>query len=109
MFVTQVEPQMAVAASEGTVFVIEGTAAQERRVEVVNLDLANSLTARYEFSNDGVSWTDVASDAVLAPTLTRVDVLTGNILYRLRGSGSLNIAVRVTSSKAIVGNTFIIR
>lgn len=109
MFVTQVEPQMAVAAGEGTVFVVEGTAAQERRIEVVNLDTANTLTARYEFSNDGVTWTDVAIDALLAPGLTRVDTLVGNIFYRLRASGSLDIAVRVTSSKVIVANTFITR
>jgi hypothetical protein len=100
---------MAVAAGEGTVFQVEGTAAQERRIEVVNLDLANSLTARYEESNDGVTFTDVAADALLAPGQTRVDVLTGSVFFRLRGSGSLDIAVRVTSSKAIVANTFITR
>lgn len=109
MFVEQVEPQMAVGAGEGTIFVVEGTAAQVRRIEFTNLDAVNTMTWRYEESNDGASWSDVAADDTLAAGASRVDSLSGSIFYRLRASGSVNIAVRVTSSKAITNATFITR
>lgn len=109
MFVEQIEPQIAVGATEGTVFIVEGTAAQIRRIEIVNLDGANTLTWRYQSSNDGASWTDVDPDDTLAPGLTQVNSLSGAVFYRLRASGSLNLAVRITSSKTFTGQTFITR
>lgn len=109
MFVEQVEPQIAVGATEGTIFTVEGTAAQVRRIELVNLDATNTMTYRFEYSDDGASWTDVAADTTLAPGLSVVNSLSGQVFYRLRASGSLNIAVRVTTSKTFTGSTFITR
>lgn len=109
MYVTQFEPQLAVGASEGTIFTIEGTAAQERRVVIENLDDTNTLIFRYEWSDDGDDWTDLDADDTLAAGGRDSQTLSGHIFFRLRASGSLNIAVRVDSEKAITNATFITR
>lgn len=109
MFVSQFEPLLSVGPTEGEVFRIEGTAAQERRVVVENLDSVNTLTYRFQNSNDASSWTDEASNATLAPGARTSVVLSGEVFYRLMGSGSLDIAVRIETEKDIVSNTFITR
>lgn len=109
MFVVQNEPQMAVAATEGTVFVARGTAAQERVITIENLDAVNTLTYRYQSSNTGADgdYTDVASNATLAPGARVTTVLSGSVFFRLRGLGSLNIAVQVHAVREIVANEFV--
>jgi hypothetical protein len=106
MNITKSEPQLSVAVSEGTVCTIQGLAAQSHLVVIENLDAANTLTYRFQYSNDGSSWTDVAADATLAPTLRVRATLTGSVFYRLRASGNLNIAVKVDAETSIVGNQF---
>ena len=109
MFSVQNEPQMAVAAGEGTVFVVRGTAAQERIVTIENLDAVNTLTYRYQSSNTGADgdYTDVAANTTLAPGGRVTTVLSGSVFFRLRGLGSLNIAVQVHSVKDLVANEFV--
>lgn len=109
MYVAQFEPLLAVGASEGTIFTIEGTSAQERRVVIENLDVINTMTFRYEFSDDAITWTDEDPDAPLAAGSRFSTALIGHIFYRLRASGSLNIAVRIDTEKALTGATFITR
>ncbi len=109
MFVTQNEPALVVGASEGTVFVVRGTATQERVVTIENLDAVNTLTFKYQESNTGADadYTDVDANTTLAPGARTTVVLTGFVFYRLRGAGSLNIAVQVHAVRDIIGNEFV--
>jgi hypothetical protein len=109
MFVVQNEPAMVVGASEGTVFVVRGTATQERIVTIENLDAVNTLTYRYQQSNTGADsdYTDVAANDTLAPGARITVVLSGFVFYRLRGSGSLNIAVQVHAVRDIIASEFV--
>ena len=97
------------SASEGTVFVVRGTATQERIVTIENLDAVNTLTYKYQESNTGADadYVDVAANTTLAPGARITTVLTGFIFYRLRGSGSLNIAVQVSAVRNIIATEFV--
>lgn len=106
MYISKHEPQLTVPVSEGTVFTIQGLAAQRHRVVHDNLDGANTLTWRFQSSNDGSTWTDVAADTTLAPGLRVQNELSGSIFYRLRASGNLSISVKVDSETNIVGAQF---
>jgi hypothetical protein len=105
MFVTKSEPQISVGATEGTTFTVQGAAGATKRVAIKNLDSANTLTYRYQFSDDAQTWTDVATDTTLAPGAEVETDLTAHVFHRLRASGNLNIAAKVDSSVAFQ-NTF---
>ena len=109
MFVVQNEPKLAVGASEGTVFVVRGTATQERIVTIENLDAVNTLTFKYQESNTGADadFADVAANATLAPGARLTTVLSGFVFYRLRGSGSLDLAVQVHAVRNIIATEFV--
>lgn len=78
----------------------------ERRVVIENLDAANTLTWKFQASNDATTWVDEAADTTLAPG-SRVSVsLSGSVFYRLRASGNLSIAVKVDAEQDIVNATF---
>jgi hypothetical protein len=106
MFVSKHEPLLAVPVSEGTVFTVQAAPAVERRVVIENLDANNTMTWRFQSSDDSSVWTDVATDASLAPGLRVSNTLQGSTFYRLRASGSLNIAAKVDAEVAIVADTF---
>lgn len=108
MFVTKTEPQISVPATEGTVLTVQGPATAEKHVVLHNLDGASTLTYRFQSSDDGSTWVDVAADATLAPGLELEVELTGATFHRLRASGNLNIAAKVDASVAFLGTfTFI--
>lgn len=106
MYISKHEPRLTVPATEGTVLTIQGLAAQRHRVVHENLDGANTLTWRWQSSNDASSWVDVAADTTLAPGLRVQSELIGSIFYRLRASGNLAIAAKVDSELGIISNTF---
>lgn len=98
MFVEKIEPNLAVPISEGTIFTVNGPSAVAQQVTLWNLDDVNTLSYKYQWSDDGGStWTDVAVLATLAPGLQVVTSLSGHIQFRLRAFGNLACAARVTS------------
>lgn len=103
MFVSRTEPKIAVPVSEGTVFTVQSPAAQQRDIILENTDPSNTMTYRYQQSNDNVTYTDVASNTTLAPGARVRTTLSGAIFYRLRASGNLNIAVKIDSEMAFTG------
>lgn len=95
LYVSKTNPSISVPATEGTVFMISGTAGQPRTVRFSNLDLANTLTWRFQSSPDASVWTDVAADATLPPGQTVVTTLQAAVFYRMQASGNLTMAVKV--------------
>lgn len=94
MFNTQVLPLVVVPLAEGTVLTIQGPAAITKRITLENLDSSNTLTYKWQWTDDGISWTDVAPFATIAPGAAPVHAdLTAHIRHRLRAYGDLNIAV----------------
>jgi len=105
MFESKVQPNISVPVTEGTVLTVSAPAAVERRVVIENLDLSNTLTWRWQFSDNGTSFADVAPDASLAPGLRVASILSGHVFYRLRASGNLTIAVKADAEIAMVAAT----
>jgi len=95
MFVSKVQPNITVAISEGTVLTVQGNAAEVKSVVIENLDAANTLTYKWQSSDDGSTWTDVAASATLAPTEHIHADLSAHVYHRLRASGNLLISVKV--------------
>jgi len=109
MFVTKVEPKIAVAVSEGTVFSIQGLSAVPKEVVLDNLDESNTLTYKWQHSDDDDTWTDVAAEDTLAAGGSIRTSLADHVFYRLRASGSLDIAVMAEARVAFASQfTFII-
>lgn len=106
MFVSKNEPKINVPVSEGTVFTVQSAAGVERRVAMENLDAANTMTWRFQYSDDNSTWTDEATDTTLAPGARIAEELTGHVFYRLRASGNLDIAVQINAEFDLVGSTF---
>lgn len=106
MYVSKIEPVMTVPMSEGTVFVVQAPAGTERRIVLENLDVANTLTYKFQLSNDNSMWTDVAANATLAPGGRVGIVLSAATFYRLRASGNLSISVKVDAEVDIVSDIF---
>lgn len=100
MFVTRTHPIVIVPLLSGTVFSVMGAAALIKRVTMDNLDQANTLTYKFQYSDDGVTWTDVAVSAALAPGASVHTDLTGHIYHQMVGSGDLNIAVEIATRVA---------
>lgn len=97
MFVTKTVPKLTVAVSEGTVASIQTAAGKQKDTLIENLDGANTLTYRWQFSDDEISWTDVAPNSTVPPGGRVRTILSGHIFHRLRGLGNLNIALKVDS------------
>ena len=108
MFVTKSEPQINVGPTEGTIFTVQGSAGITKSVALKNLDGASTLTFRYQFSDDGQSWTDVGPDTTLAPGAEVETGLIDHVFHRLRASGNLDIATKLDASVPFVSTfTFI--
>ena len=95
MFVTRTHPMLTVPLLSGTVFNILGPAVLTKRVTMDNLDQANTLTYKFQWSDDGTTWTDVAASTTLAPGASVHVDLTAHIYHQMVGSGDLDIAVEV--------------
>lgn len=95
MFVTKTEPKVAVALAEGTVFEIQGLSSIPKEVVIDNLDQINTLTWKFQYSDDGSTWTDIGTSATLAAEESVRTTLSDHVFYRLRASGDLDIAVMV--------------
>jgi hypothetical protein len=95
MLVSKVQPNITVAVSEGTVLTVQGNAGETKSVTLENLDAANTLSYKWQYSSDGVTWTDVAPTATLAPTDHVHTDLTTYVYHRLRASGNLTMAAKV--------------
>jgi hypothetical protein len=103
MFDVRTQPQVVVPLAEGTVLTVQGPAAITKKVHIENLDSSNTLTWKFQSSDDGVTWTDVAASTTLAP-LGNVHVdLVAHIMHRLRASGDLDIAVECAARTAFSG------
>ena len=100
MFVTRTHPMLVVPLLSGTVFSVLGPASLVKRVTMDNLDQANTLTYKFQWSDDGTTWTDVAANATLAPGASVHVDLTGHIYHQMVGSGDLNIAAEVATRVA---------
>lgn len=96
VLIDKVVTQIAVPVTEGDLVTITASAAQEKTVTIENLDAANTLQFKFQFSDDGQIFTDVAPLAPLPPLTAVQVVLSGNIFHKLRGLGLLNIAVKVS-------------
>jgi hypothetical protein len=95
MFDVKTQPQVVIPLTEGTVFVVQGPASMTKMVVLENLDQANTMTYKFQFSDDGTIYTDVAAFTTLAPgAAVHVD-LTAHVFHRLRAFGDLLIAVEV--------------
>lgn len=95
MLVSKTQPNITVPLTEGTVLTVQGNAAEVKAVTLENLDAASTLTYRFQWSDDGATWTDVAANTTLAP-LAHVKVdLTAHVYHRLRAEGNLLIAAKV--------------
>lgn len=103
LFVDKTVPLIVVPVTEATVLDLQSAAGQEKTVVIENLDGANTLTFRFQSSNDNVTFTDVAANATLAPGATIQTVLSGDIFHRIRAFGNLNIAVKASSRLAFNG------
>jgi hypothetical protein len=103
MFDVRTQPRIAVALAEGTVLTVQGPAAIPKKVHIENLDQANTLSYKFQYSDDNVSWTDVSPTTTLAP-LGDVHIdLTAHIFHRLRAAGDLDIAVECGARVAFTG------
>ena len=96
MFITQNQPSLTVPVGEGTVFDVQGSAAESKTVKIMNLDDTNTLTYKFQYSDDGTTWTDVAALSTVAPADWLVTTLTAHVFHRLRAYGNLDIAVEVS-------------
>lgn len=95
MLVVKNQPTITVPLAEGTVLTVQGNAGESKIVTIENLDPASTLTYRFQYSSDGVTWTDVAANTTLAP-LAHIDITLDTYVYhRLRASGNLLIAAQV--------------
>ena len=103
MFVAKTVASIAVPVTEGTVLTVQSAAGQEKTIVIENLDAVNTLTYRFQFSDDGTNYTDVAANTTLAPGATVQVVLSGNIFHRVQAFGNLNIAVNASSRLAFNG------
>lgn len=97
MFVNKNQSRIEVPLAEGTVFTVQGAAALTKKIHIENLDQVNTMTYKFQYSDDNVTWTDVAIATTLAPTATVHTDLTGHIFHRLRASGDLDIAVEASA------------
>jgi len=105
MFRFEVEPEIAAGVSEATLFTLIGTDAIGKMVIVENLDQANTLTYKWQWSNDQVTWTDIAAATTLSAGDSIGFLRTEVYQYlRLRGSGNLNVAVAVLRVQSFSGN-----
>lgn len=95
MFIHEIQPNVTVPATpDSELFRVLGAQANAVVLIFENLDPSNTLTWRLQSSPDGTTWTDVASNATLAPGATVApQVITGQPFYRMLGSGNLTIAV----------------
>src|SRR5688572_8104701 len=101
MFKFEVQPVVSVPLSEGTIFDFVGSDVVGKLVILENLDAANTLTYKWQTSNDQTTWTDVAANATIAPTAAAAFLLTQNAPFiRLRASGNLSAAVAVLRRSA---------
>ena len=103
VLIDKVVTQIAVPVTEGDLVTITSSAGQSKTVVIENLDAANTLQYKFQFSDDGVNFTDVAPLANLSPMTAVQVVLSGNIFHKLRGLGSLNIAVKVSGNLTFNG------
>jgi len=97
MFLSMVQPNITVDVAESTLFQVLG--AQSRTVVLVleNLDLANTLTYKVEYSSDNSTWNDFVVTTTLAPSTVSSPIdLVGYPFFRVRGSGNLTIAADVS-------------
>lgn len=95
MLITKTQPNITVPISEGTVLTIQGNAGESKVVVLENLDAANTLTYKWQYSSDGAVWIDLAASTTLAPTDHVTQVLTSYVYHRLRASGNLTLAAKV--------------
>ncbi len=96
MFITKVEPRLAVPVTEGTVVTVHSVAGQDVDVVVDNLSTTNTLVYKWQSSPDGLAWADVAAFANVAPNTRAIATLNVALAthYRLRASGNLDVAVK---------------
>lgn len=99
MFVNLFEPDITVPAVEGEVFQVLGSLSRTVTLLMKNLDAANTLTYRFQYSDDASSWTDVAANTTLAPGATSAPIdLLGHPFFRLMASGNLTLAVQASGN-----------
>ena len=104
MIVTAIEPSITVPLIEATVAELVDADLVGRQVIITNLDIANTLFWKFQYSLDKVAYTDLAAFAALAPLAAVQVVLTNPANYhRLRAYGNLKIAVSVTRYKGFSG------
>lgn len=89
MFVTKVQPCLTIPLAEGTVATVQGSAGATKIAELCNLDGANTITYKWQFSDDGAIWTDIGVAAPIAPGNSVTTLLTAHVFHRLRASGNL--------------------
>jgi hypothetical protein len=106
MFNSNSVPYLNVPVSEATIFTVQGPAATAKTVVVENLDATNTMTYKYQYSDDGVTYTDAATFTTLAPAARVRSNPVNHIWWRLRASGNLYIAVKVDYEGTFSG-TFI--
>jgi CII-binding regulator of phage lambda lysogenization HflD len=95
MFDVRTQPLVTVPLAEGTVLTVQ--------VHLENLDVAATMSYKFQWSDDNVTWTDVAASTTLAP-LAHIHVdLIAHIMHRLRASGDLDIAVECAARTAFSG------
>lgn len=100
MFVVKTQPNVTVPLLSGDILTIQASAATTKRVMIENLDVANTLTYKFQWSDDAATWTDVAVAAALAPLASFHVDLAGHIFHKLVASGDLDIAVEVAGRMA---------
>jgi len=104
MIVAHVQPNITVPLAEATVLELVDADPTGRLVILENLDLANTMTYKWQTSPDRSVWTDLAASTTLAP-LTAIGMMltSANNFHRLRASGNLTAAVGILRHRSFSG------
>jgi hypothetical protein len=94
MLISKTIPNLAVAVSEATAVTITGPAAESKHIVLENLDASNTLTYKWQYSDDGLVWTDVAAFTTLSPEDWVHTDLSAHLMHRLRAYGNLTVAIK---------------
>lgn len=100
-----------IPTSEGTIFEISGIPASGLVVVIDNLDASNSITYKFQDSNDGVTWTDrefapcgggsPATTFAVPPNQQHVIKLSPDMSrLRLRASAGAGVLAQLTLTRA---------
>lgn len=104
MFVTHCQPNVTIPIAESTVLEMIDADPAGRLVMLQNLDLANTMSYKWQTSPDRTVWTDIAAIATLAPGATVAAMLTSvNNFHRLRAYGNLIASVAVLRNRTFSG------